>query len=732
MSRCAAWIILALVCLGVCSRHALAQGRTPISVQASFGFDNHLLAERWSPVRFTFDSPSRSIAGLLTVSHRQDGSQDASVSMPVSITQGQPTTIEILLCLPRFAQGVTVSLRDANSGRVLFTDIIDLERGSADRISLAPPVVLSTRASVPAFGIDDAAEVGRVWSGVFIGLERYSVNRHQEPKPVTAEERALISPSAVGSAPSAWAGYDSALAVAISTTAFIEMSERQRRALLDWLHGGGQLVLLIDDNSEQWRSLLPLSAAAPRVLPTEAIPSATLFDAIALHAELLSTYQELEFTPADRVNARPIVLSTAETDLGWRSIIPLPDRQDAGLAAVGPAGFGWITILGFDPASASLLKSRLATAAAWGAVLSQSLSFPDDAGDSFDWGYYSQGSGGSAAEVAGLRDTVNSLVDAPGIGLFPLLMLLGVMGVALLGIGPIDAIVLKRLRLRHWSWLTAIGWISLASVLTASLPSLWRSSGSSVARLTVTDAMLDTEGEPITSWSTGVTVSYASKMGRIGPVDDRAGAWWRGISPLESWQYQKPGANTALSPLRLTQTQRVDGSASRLSTLLSTPTQRNWTVRALLDQAPSAPAFSAKASRDDAMLTVQVRALRPEVSVTSIEVFSGGSVQRFNNPDLSHPLVVHAPVRPAESTDAKERDVAGASGAPNMQPVAARSLPGAYDRLRAREAYARSASYAVLAIEYTASTSDIEIVGSDTVSASGSARLIIPIASPRP
>jgi hypothetical protein len=169
-------------------------------------------------------------------------------------------------------------------------------------------------------------------------------------------------------------------------------------------------------------------------------------------------------------------------------------------------------------------------------------------------------------------------------------------------VGPFDAIVLKRLRARHRSWLTALGWTALATIAGVVAPSVLRSGKTTLTRLVEADIVQHAEGTSDSStaeqphasevWRSGVTAIFAGSSGALplrpattgtsagnvgGGVTDGA-SWWRGVSPISE-------SRLSFAPFETRQ-----AAISPVSPRANSPLPfriGQWTFRALMDQSLS-------------------------------------------------------------------------------------------------------------------------------------------------
>lgn len=701
---------------------AVAAQDDDLTVTPRLGFDNIIAAERWAPVRFVLTTSGEPVAGTLTLRYRQDGSQDASTTVRFSLTPGVPTPVDVGVCLQRFADGLSLTIR-SDAGRTLLSERIEFSNpGGARRMSFVPPAVVTEPMTLLAVGLDDLAEIGREWSRMLVTPEEnaYLSQRDQEP---TIERQHRLSVMKRGDLFDFWSAYDGVAAVLVQASVIDELPERARRALLTWQSGGGELIIIVDEASRAWRRWLPEGSTGDVVAMDEprrlAAPGSfmripTRVDRTGIgDADLAATVTEID--------GRGMVLTQGGASRGWRLLHELDG--EGGLAARGPVGLGFVTILSFDPARAMRVQSRSSASMAWAAVLEPLIVERDPVDPAAN--YYAAGSGATAAEVQAIDRLVNSGVRGEGITLGVLLAVLAVLMVFVLGIGPVDAFILRWLRLRHWSWLSALVWVGAASVLAVQIPSLNVGGGTNVGRLTITDSILDERGGAVASWSTAVTTIYAGAAGRIGPEDGRAGAWWRGVSPLEIWQWggQRPAG--AIGTLWLTQLPMVGEGGVQESVVPGPLSQRGWTARALLDTAPEGPPVVARVVRDGG-LRLEMAITSPDIRVSAASVIVQNRRWTVRDPPLGRPIeLADSDAAGISRTEPESLIWAPADGGIDWQALT--QLPGVPARGRALEAQTHDERFALIEIIYAGGPLPFPVTGADRAEQHGVVRLAVPV-----
>ncbi|MCL4220375.1 MAG: hypothetical protein KJZ65_03295 [Phycisphaerales bacterium] len=702
-----------------------------IIIVPSFGFDSIMPAERWGPIRFTITSPQRHLVGLLSLTYPQDGSQAFVASMPVTLTAGTPTAIDFAVCLPRSVDRMTLAMQN-DRGRPIFTETFRISGSGGPLADLSatfvPPSLVDQRITILSLGIDDLQQAGDLWSRSLFVPSIWSSGPQNEP--LEFEQRYRVSTLAPESAFAAWPAYQGLVALVADASSLGRLPERVRRELLHYLQGGGTLILRVDDNSDVWRRWLPASSHWDVLTLDERRPVEVpggLAARVPPRAKAAGLFTADSLETASSITARAVRLTSRSAQLGFEPLWPIDDQRS--LAARGPVGFGTLIVLGYDPAHLSALRSASGAAAGWAATLDAVITHDRSPGGTV-WSYqYS--SGASIANTQSIAALVDSAVVGGGISVLALVLVVLMLIALAVAIGPFDAIFLKLRGKRHWSWLTASGWITLFSGFMLVFPELQHSDISVLTRSVMTDALLDENANAIVSWKTGLNVAYAGQNGLIGPLDERAGAWWRGVSPLQNWYFD--GSKPTLSPLRALQQPLPGPDGARASCLLQLPSQRVWTVRATMDCAPDLPPIVARLERSGSAYTVHLG--QADLRITSLRVLAGSQPleARSARPGQSISLVPYVPFN-------RDDDPSPTSTAPSQRDSVISALPAGYladlpgpdERTHAILQMLKAGHYALVAIEYETDHPDLRLIGAERTRCIGAVRLLVPIIDSAP
>jgi hypothetical protein len=383
---------------------------------------------------------------------------------------------------------------------------------------------------------------------------------------------AKVAPTSM---PLSWAAYESADAVVATSEALAQADPRARAALVEWVQSGGRLVLLIDPAGSAWRTLFPPSADFVAVEDQRKVEAAPSFQSLVLG-------KDASPVPIS-AKARPMHLTPTGEALGWKLgwEIVSGGAPAAGLKASGPLGLGMLTLISIDPQFLPPTVSDAATRRIWRDVLEQALAPHAQRLRQSNGTYY--GFQQDDPETTGaINQTLDHLATVPPLGIGVFIAISACMLLLAIMIGPVDAIVLKRLHLSQRSWLTALCWIGLACIVAYFAPMALRSGATTLTRCVESDGICDADGLPIHSAQTGITAVFGGRPLSVQLDGTPAGSWFRGVSSLSSY-----GESTRLfSPLTLPILTQEDGLRGTPATPFTVP---QWTFRAMMEQSPLRP-----------------------------------------------------------------------------------------------------------------------------------------------
>lgn len=682
------WIGAATVALGVFvhADPALAQRAGPVRIdRVDWGFDNSIPAERFFPVTVWL-SADRPFSGSVSLEARQDATQNARAVTTAGVTPGVSTPVELLCCVSRSTREAVLVITDGSwSGEVEFST-------RAGRRTLPMPlpdhnierVLCIGDSSVRRAVAGQAAPVTPPTPGAApTGAQAAEMLWSRVTAPVIAPDRMPLN----------WMGYDSACVVVVGEEALEGRDPRRIDALRTWLTSGGRVVLVAGRAGSAWRRLLPEGRDGDLF---------RLHDRATLAADPASFAPPgVEFSP--RPVARLVSLTASGEADGWRTVLRAgsPTGQSGGIIAAGPVGLGVLCVVGADPESLCAGDSGERVGAAWRSIV-EPLFPPRTRWGGDDYYYWLTGSLTSEIERSSLRAALDSVLDVRVPEWTAVLLITGTMGLLALLLGPVDALVLKRLALRHRSWLTALGWIGLACAGAGLAPSLMRSEPTRVARIIALDTLPG--GAPPVVWRCALTGVFSGRP-EIIPVRSAPGGVWRGVSPLSAGE----DSPLAFGALTLVQRQSDPGPRESAPAPLA---MGQWMLRSTMDRSPGLrePAgLSARVTREPGggwridlsglpeHATVMGARLHTADGWRDFFIETGGTSRTaFVKLDPSSAPVPRWPVPAVYSR--VSGTAAALSDADAFSPVFA--LPGASDRAAAIAARVASGAWACVYVEY--------------------------------
>lgn len=613
------------------SERDIANGRPGIAA-IQFGWNGEMPNERWGPVRVWIDGGRTGFSGALILSFRQDASQTVNIITPASGTPGRTLPVEALALLPRGLNILEVSLI-SDRGRIISSE--RFSRGGTTSPTGAPSQNLATFVD-PTPGLVLIVQGTRTEPGAPTTIIEprtlpapgtFNAAPQKLSEPERIQERwgelraATISAEDLSTA---WSAYDGVEILIVRDRDIDDANPLAIAAIHEWLLRGGRMVVLVQRPNDAYRRWLPsvpdADAATLGELAQFATPAAFTDDLkrqrVRFTERQASTraeqdqieVPEISWTISNTLRARPITISPRGLKRGWRIAIPASSDPAAdsaatptnGLAASGPVGFGFVTIVTFDPQDVSAAKSTAAAPAAWRRVLVDAAE-PWLAGtprqDVNTWGgFVVLPSGATPSERAAISRASNRAVESLDVGDLSTLAFVGLAAIMLaltLLMGPIDALVLKRLRARHRAWLTALGWITIACIIAGFAPSILRGGESSrLSRFEIIDVLQESSADPVIArgpnptlaFAAAITALFSGPSGRTSLEGTDDAAWWRGISSRTS--FGGVTNSSALAPLQSQQRSFTrDGIVLRGSPIRDA-VQGQWMLRTLADASP--------------------------------------------------------------------------------------------------------------------------------------------------
>lgn len=612
------WQVFAVIgTMSACGGFAHSQ---QVSLAAEFGFQGQYVSGRWAPITAWISAGDRAIDGLLLVEFPQDGSQRARIAVPFATTPNRVVPVEVVTSLPLDCPEVrfTVMRSGAKPQTWRYAAIPvradPLPAGWPEQTGLVVSVGSTSARYVIGRG---AGPVGEDYSEELVDeVEReesstpWSGRMRQQTQAMASSAGDLgtfrhvtIGPDRL---PRAWAAYDGVTALIVNVGEMARVDTRAVEAVREWVAAGGALVLIAGAAGEQWRDWIPGGQTLPIELdPVSVVKPSRLVDG-----------PERNWLVAS-VTGRAVRMR--EDGVGWRQHWRLDDPARASLMAEGPAGFGWVVVLGVDPERALAEVTRANLREAWGTVLAQptrSWEFrtasPTSTSQQFGaWGPGQEWSRTSTATA----HTLQRLATVPPTGGVAFVVIC-LAFVALAGLlGPVDALLLKHKHLSHRSWLTALGWIGLASVLALSVPPLLRAGPTTVNRVACLDVIATADGTRSNVFESAVTGIFTGQRAtlKVGELEGAEGSWVRGVSALDyDWRW---GVSRGREPTAVLETVQMPGQPGVGNTLPEIKAGI-WTFRTFLEQRHARSDIAGRIVDDDRGWRVEIRGLPKESHIT--------------------------------------------------------------------------------------------------------------------
>lgn len=564
-SRRALWSVLVLVALawhGAAS--AIARQSTPEdpnpSFTATFGLGRVGKSGAWCPVRLEITGGAVPMDGVARISIGRGVQTDLTIEAPFAATPAKTTFVDfavpIIASSPHSGQERWAQVTLISPQRDLLRVAQYSEWGGSQRIQMLGTLLDESQRTLLNVGRTTLRTGASDWAFQF---ERYQ-----------GWSQLMVNHELPESLPTLWIGYESTDGLVITQSAFDTLDSAQQNAIRDWIIAGGRVLFIAESQSV---NLAWLPGGAP--------------------ARLLISVE----------NARPQwSLTESGNASGWRVLnlkSPSPDSDHGGVEAPAPSertsadgvnaiahgvvGTGWLTLLARDPGDIYPWGDK-------GELWREALAFTIDSEDTTSTPAYPWGQPGQGAQVRSMNSILNLVADAMDIrSKFPIALFAGVLVLLALAVGPIDRLVLKRLRLSGMAWLSALVWIGAVSTIAYFGPRMFRASSSIQSRVISTD-INTLDGTAVRS---GIAALFAGKSGERGLANATPDSWWRPVSTTRHDWNREPLSNVAIE---------TSGHAG------SRPDRMYmgvWTLNMLADDAVIDPPYSARIFRSDQTLTLE-------------------------------------------------------------------------------------------------------------------------------
>ncbi|GAB5496396.1 MAG: hypothetical protein Phyf2KO_14760 [Phycisphaerales bacterium] len=565
------------------------QQENEVTILADFGFADSVPGARFGPVRVHVRAQDENISGRIELEYIGSDGFTGRVIAPVDVAAGGETTVSMVVPIPALLDEVNLTLRDQRGGRIAESGYATLPSSTQIQFPtiLAPSQELLLSCTSRVSAADIAELLVQDSLGYLPAARIRSVRQMLELTPEQATHFVfsnLVGESVlVDSLPLSHRAYEGVLAIIVDSTTVLEADPRAIIAMHRWVIGGGRLIVLADMPGDQWRRLIP---------PTVPIDAITLGaqQAIGVPAE----FETLTGNSArEPLISRPIWLTLAAEDAGWSTRWK---SADGNLLAEGPAGFGWVTLVGMRPGVVSG-GGQTGEMKLWADVLtgaSRGVYMPDHSHRTL------LTRGRSYGELRVVEDVPVLVFDAIGsatpIGSAAVALVALITVSLALALGPVDFVLLKLIRLRHMAWLSALVWIVLASIIGFLTPNKMRSGSSTLGRHTLVDtiainsALTGAESNPqnarvaelpdvLRSWSLSFSNYFAGSADLISVSPAKNGLYWT--------EYQGVQGRSAVTRPMVTVQNPNSGSLDATRSSTPAPIRPGiWTTKVFIDSGP--------------------------------------------------------------------------------------------------------------------------------------------------
>lgn len=432
-SHATSTLIVFMILLTLVVMPATAQTNAPITLNVSVGFEGRFREGEWMPVWVDVTNESDDFSGRLVVRPETSGEGIPNTfSVPVTLARGARQTVPLYIAARSFATQVRVELMD--------DDGVVYASQSAPISAIQPQDRLYAVISDTLTGTVDMA------GARFNGGEVTQIAWTMDDIPPYAEAMRSLDVLLINDA---------------DTT---PLTGDQRRALEDWIAGGGQLIVSGGANwqatAEGVRDLLPLNPT--RSETTESL--APLADWLALP----------ETASSALASENNIIIAAGDLTPDAQTLVALDDGTP--LIARKTLGGGTVDYIAADP-NTQPLRDWAGMSELWFTLQASTLPQP---GWSHGFGDWSQ-----AARAAEILPGVESTPDA-----LPLLLFFGLY-IAL--ISPINFLILRRINRLEWAWGTIPVCILAFTVAAWALGYSLRGNEAILNRLALVQAWTDSE-----------------------------------------------------------------------------------------------------------------------------------------------------------------------------------------------------------------------------------------------
>jgi len=283
-------------------------------------------------------------------------------------------------------------------------------------------------------------------------------------------------------------------AIYLNSAKALELKDPQVESLLAWLHGGGHLIVAIDQptdiNATRWlRDLLPVTVEGMTGRPVGRAVSQWLTGSRTAGSDAVTSYglqtppvpgqraANVDDNPFDELEAQP-EFDAAETPVAGlrrRAGVDVVRDGEQPVIVTAPKGRGRVTVLAFNP-ERDPFKNWKHRSWFWARVAGVTSELLVQ-GDFNAWG------------GRGMDAVFGAMIETRQVQKLPVGVLLLLLGVYLVVIGPLDQWWLKRINRPMLTWLTFPSYVILFSLLIYYIGFRLRSGNSEWNELHVVDVL---------------------------------------------------------------------------------------------------------------------------------------------------------------------------------------------------------------------------------------------------
>ena len=479
------WILTTCVLLTLT---AGAAAEPSLNVDVSVGWEDSYRPFLWTPVEVgVLSNLKQAVKATVTVSAVQDSLNKLVVSYPLVLNPGQRSLVPLVTKFSFSAQYCDVTITDKR-GRRLYDHSYDLWQIGQQR-------------SIPTVRRDQR----------FIGLagKRAAGLRESMPGDTnTANAKLCVRQKVLSSLPWDWTGYSSLDLLILYDPDWKQINRHQAQAICQYVRNGGKLLMVLGANP------LPADCPLAELLPVDIAP--------ARQVDLAGPGRRPSWS--DRAPAEGIVcwpLGTPRSAYWQCQTLDLGEK----VYAQGPAGFGLVGLLAFDPAP--LIGKPERVQAFWQQRIQDLLGKDSQDGSRsgpggpYDY-LYELGPAGEAT-----NNVLTHLYDTPALRPLSAGWVIGVLLALAVLLGPVDYLVLKRLDRLPLTWITSTACIALVTLGAYFGVQYIRAGSMQMRVVSVADGI---QGQSA-CWATTFAGIFApaSDDYRLGGLNDQQ--WWSGVAP---------------------------------------------------------------------------------------------------------------------------------------------------------------------------------------------------------